>query len=148
MGSDASKSTDFLRKHKERQERCRKRLEKGPADHLYFALVGTNLEGEMYPIGESAFLRTGCNDSGGRDHLGAVLSVHARGGSHGACSTPWCSSGSWLPIRPYSTERNFWSTRSSVTPRHRLSCITYGEIDQGVEAAWREEVNRRVADLE
>ena len=57
MGSYASKSTDFLRRHKERQERCRKRLEKEPADHLYFALIGTELEGEMYPIGESAFLR-------------------------------------------------------------------------------------------
>ena len=57
MGSDTSKSSDFLQRHKARQERCRKRLESEPADHLYFALVGTKLEGEMYPVGESAFLR-------------------------------------------------------------------------------------------
>jgi hypothetical protein len=41
-----------------------------------------------------------------------------------------------------------WADEDGAELVDRIYCVTYGEIDQAVEAAWREEVNRRVADLE
>lgn len=41
-----------------------------------------------------------------------------------------------------------WADEDVAELVDRIYCVTYGEIDQAVEAAWREEVNRRVADLE
>lgn len=41
-----------------------------------------------------------------------------------------------------------WADEDVAELVDRIYCVTYGEIDRAVEAASREEVNRRVADLE